>query len=505
MKPAHIPSDNKTSEDTSLGVTYTVGSALRSAREDRGETIPEVAQLLRINWRYLEALEDGRFDELPGTAYITGFIRTYSEHLEIDSVEMVALYKEVTGGVAKKTKLDFPSPIPESGVPGGAILFAGLFLAVVAYGSWYMATEEDSFLAKLVTPVPETETTTTQSEVETLPETTDTVVEQVEVEQEQSSFTPPVEEIEEIEESEETEQIPDEVVETESAPSESVSSEPASGEPVESEAVVESTPTETTTVEATVVEEASETVPEPVVAVVEVVVEPEPVAPAVDVSEMEPVQEPETPSVETAEITEAVEQTQSDVVTQEAAALALNQEQLDSIQASITEGEGNSEFGDVQEPEAAPEAETSVEDPVEPVVEATVETTTEDVAEPIAEAQEPEPAVGTASLSSIDEAITGRVYGETGDVRVVVVANINSWIQVKNENTGELLLTRLLRKGDAYRVPAQEGLTLLTGNAGALNIFVDGASIPPIGGSGDVRRNVALDADLLLSGNASAQ
>ncbi len=65
-----------------------------------------------------------------------------------------------------------------------------------------------------------------------------------------------------------------------------------------------------------------------------------------------------------------------------------------------------------------------------------------------------------------------------------------------------LLVTRLLRAGDSYRVPNQPGLTLLTGNAGALDIMVDGEPVPPIGGEGTVRRNVALDAERLLDGTA---
>ena len=65
-----------------------------------------------------------------------------------------------------------------------------------------------------------------------------------------------------------------------------------------------------------------------------------------------------------------------------------------------------------------------------------------------------------------------------------------------------LLVTRLLRAGDTYVVPDQPGLTLLTGNAGALEILVDGEAVEPIGEEGAVRRNVVLDAEKLLGGTA---
>jgi cytoskeleton protein RodZ len=41
-----------------------------------------------------------------------------------------------------------------------------------------------------------------------------------------------------------------------------------------------------------------------------------------------------------------------------------------------------------------------------------------------------------------------------------------------------------------------------TGNAGGLEITVDGVPAPPIGAKGMVRRNVALDGHALLTGSA---
>ncbi len=79
---------------------------------------------------------------------------------------------------------------------------------------------------------------------------------------------------------------------------------------------------------------------------------------------------------------------------------------------------------------------------------------------------------------------------------------MNSWIQVRDDNGNMLLLTRLLRAGDAYRVPDRPGLTLLTGNAGALEILVDGEAVPSIGPLGAVRRGVALDIERLRQGTA---
>ena len=86
--------------------------------------------------------------------------------------------------------------------------------------------------------------------------------------------------------------------------------------------------------------------------------------------------------------------------------------------------------------------------------------------------------------------------------KVVIVATGNSWIQIRDDINNKMLLTRLMQAGDRYEVPDQEGLHLLTGNAGALEIFVDGSKVPSIGGDGVVRRKVVLDVVKLKKGTA---
>ncbi len=95
-----------------------------------------------------------------------------------------------------------------------------------------------------------------------------------------------------------------------------------------------------------------------------------------------------------------------------------------------------------------------------------------------------------------------RISGE-GDreTRMVVRAKTESWVQIMGTD-GELLLTRILRPGDRYLVPDREDLFLMTGNAGGLEIVVDGEVVPPIGPPGAVRNNVALVPERLLAGTA---
>lgn len=91
-----------------------------------------------------------------------------------------------------------------------------------------------------------------------------------------------------------------------------------------------------------------------------------------------------------------------------------------------------------------------------------------------------------------------RVYGQTNlDSRIVLRAADDSWVQVREGEA--VLLMRLMRKGDVFRVPNRPGLTLMTGSAGALEVTVDGKAVPPLGAIGAVRRDIALDAEKLLA------
>jgi cytoskeleton protein RodZ len=106
---------------------------------------------------------------------------------------------------------------------------------------------------------------------------------------------------------------------------------------------------------------------------------------------------------------------------------------------------------------------------------------------------------GRASLATASEGLGYRpqAYGAANrDVRVVLRARAESWVQVQGANN-ELLLTRMLRPGDSYHAPNRNDLVLMTGNAGAIEIMVDGEALGTLGPMGQVRRNIRLNADHL--------
>jgi cytoskeleton protein RodZ len=70
-----------------------IGSSLREVRIRRGVELAQVEAETHIRTRYLKALEDDRFDLLPGDAYVRAFLRTYADYLELDADLFVDEYK----------------------------------------------------------------------------------------------------------------------------------------------------------------------------------------------------------------------------------------------------------------------------------------------------------------------------------------------------------------------------------------------------------------------------
>ena len=91
-----------------------------------------------------------------------------------------------------------------------------------------------------------------------------------------------------------------------------------------------------------------------------------------------------------------------------------------------------------------------------------------------------------------------QTYGAAdGSTRIVLRANSDSWIQVRDSDRS-VLFTGVLKPGESYRVPDRAGLSMRAGNAGGLDVMVDGKPVPSLGPIGAVR-NVALDPGLLTA------
>jgi len=79
---------------------------------------------------------------------------------------------------------------------------------------------------------------------------------------------------------------------------------------------------------------------------------------------------------------------------------------------------------------------------------------------------------------------------------VIIRAIDDSWVRISDGVSGAVKIG-IMKAGETYRVPTLPNLKLMTGNAGAIEIKVGEVTLPPLGGRGEVIRNIDLNPESL--------
>lgn len=448
-----------------------VGEDLAEVRLHQGGDLQAIAEDLRIRYDHLLALEEGRFDDLPGPTYVVGFLRSYATYLGLDAEDLVQRFKAEAADFGVQPKLHFPSPAEEGRVPTASLLLFAIALAGAAYAGWYYVTSIEYVTADRVPEVPGR-----LAELAPPPETSSTVASQT------LALTLP----------------PD----ASAGPDET---ETATGEDAAAETAIAAVPQDT---------EAA-AVPEPVALLESAEADPEapPSAPSVTVVEMEPT----APGGPTVTVVETASTAQSESSASEAPQGADDARvEIRSAAIGASVATASTDTTPARRPPTRAPA-TSSDRASEPVdvapaassEEAAVPTETEPVtasggaAAPSESADTEEITTAAATVDIPPPVIDSgdyvpRVFGQgNAGSRIQVRATEEVWVQITGADD-ELLLTRILRPGDVYHVPDRPGLVLMTGNAAGVEIIVDGKVAPPLGPVGAVRRDVPLDPVALL-------
>ena len=80
------------------------GSWLRQQREIRNISLREISDNTKIGMRYLEALEEDRFEVLPAPIFAKGFLREYAKYVGLDADEVVNFY--IAADQRRRAELD---------------------------------------------------------------------------------------------------------------------------------------------------------------------------------------------------------------------------------------------------------------------------------------------------------------------------------------------------------------------------------------------------------------
>ncbi|MCB1682541.1 MAG: helix-turn-helix domain-containing protein [Alphaproteobacteria bacterium] len=72
----------------------------------------------------------------------------------------------------------------------------------------------------------------------------------------------------------------------------------------------------------------------------------------------------------------------------------------------------------------------------------------------------------------------------------------DSWVEIKDQD-GKKIVSDMLKAGDQYRIPDNPGLTMTLGNAGGVELLIDGKALKSLGEKNEVRSDIPLDTSFL--------
>ncbi len=128
-----------------------LGKKLRDARLAMKIELEYAAASLHIRPRYLEALEDGMLEQLPGDAYVRGYFRQYARLLDLPPEEVVEAYARI-GALPQRRLFYIPDSIRHEQHPS-LRLVAGTMAAALLITCWWVSTSSAPVAPKqLVTP-----------------------------------------------------------------------------------------------------------------------------------------------------------------------------------------------------------------------------------------------------------------------------------------------------------------------------------------------------------------
>jgi cytoskeletal protein RodZ len=144
------------------------GEKLKQEREKRKMTLEEISVSTKIGARMLQALEENKFNQLPGGIFNKGFVRAYSRCIGLDEDQTVADYLQASGdappvsteiaaredgareNAEKVMRLEAIADSPPRQVPWG-LFAAGLLVIALALSLWSHRRQESA--RRIVRPV----------------------------------------------------------------------------------------------------------------------------------------------------------------------------------------------------------------------------------------------------------------------------------------------------------------------------------------------------------------
>ncbi|MFH0819007.1 MAG: helix-turn-helix domain-containing protein [Patescibacteria group bacterium] len=117
--------------------SQTLGDKLKRARRESGLSLQEIGARLKINYQYLNCLENGQYNNLPSEVYIKNYLKKYSTFLQVSWKVVEKMYEQEMIIYKSKQNKIISSKFSQKALVIPSIVYALLigfvFLVVVLY------------------------------------------------------------------------------------------------------------------------------------------------------------------------------------------------------------------------------------------------------------------------------------------------------------------------------------------------------------------------------------
>jgi cytoskeleton protein RodZ len=114
------------------------GEHLKREREMRGISLDEISSATRIAVRFLEAMENEQWDQLPGGVFNRGFVRAVAHHLGLSEEALIAEYTVATGDQPTGSSAPIRTPATQDpSTPWLPWVIVVALIAVILAGAFY--------------------------------------------------------------------------------------------------------------------------------------------------------------------------------------------------------------------------------------------------------------------------------------------------------------------------------------------------------------------------------
>ena len=104
-----------------------ISKQLAEKRKAQNIELKSITQNLKIRVQFLEAMENGQWDELPGEVYIRGFVMKFAEYLGMNGAELIQPYLDLNK-VPEENNTDDAEEFKHTEISKATWIFAGLVI-----------------------------------------------------------------------------------------------------------------------------------------------------------------------------------------------------------------------------------------------------------------------------------------------------------------------------------------------------------------------------------------